>query len=125
MRVFLSRLFRKLFPSAFSPGVGSVFSNPFYFARRALYRNIGELGGRLSGRVLDVGCGTRPYRHLVNCTEYQGMEFDTPENRKSKKADLFYDGVRFPLPDASFDSVLCTRNTSSRPISSWGNWPAS
>ena len=37
------------------------------------------------------------------------MEFDTPENRKSKKADLFYDGVRFPLPDASFDSVLRTQ----------------
>ena len=94
---------------AFSTGIGSVFFNPFYFARKALKNNISELGQHLSGKILDVGCGTQPYKHLLHYTEYKGMEYDTPDNRKYKNADFFYDGAHFPLQDKSFDSVLCTQ----------------
>lgn len=93
---------------AFSSSFWAIFFNPYYFSRRELFANVKELGRFLSGKVLDVGCGTQPYRHLLHCTEYRGMEFDTPANRKNKKADYFYDGVFFPQADASFDSVLCT-----------------
>ena len=116
MKRFVHRVVTKLLPLhglfekyAFSSSPAAAFFNPFYFSRRELYDNIKELGGRLSGAVLDVGCGTQPYRHLLNCTQYRGLELDTPENRKKKKCDFFYDGVYFPLPDGSFDSVFCTQ----------------
>lgn len=112
----IKRIISKLFPVyilnekyAFSSSIGGVFFNPFYFARKSLFKAIKLYGRQLSGCLLDVGCGSQPYRHLVSCTEYKGMEFDTPDNRKNKKADYFYDGVYFPMPDNSYDAVLCTQ----------------
>ena len=61
------------------------------------------------GKVLDVGCGTKPYESMIPHTEYVGLEFDAPENRASKKADIFYDGLYFPLKDSGFDSILTTQ----------------
>lgn len=94
---------------AFSSSFWGVFFNPFYFARKALFINIKDLCQHLSGRILDIGCGSSPYKSLLQYTEYKGMEYDTPDNRKYKKADYFYDGIHFPLQNSSFDSVLCTQ----------------
>lgn len=94
---------------AFSSKWYAVFFNPFFFARKNLHKNISELCGNLSGRVLDVGCGSKPYKKMILHTDYIGLEFDTPENRVSKQAEYFYDGVYFPLKDAEFDSILTTQ----------------
>jgi SAM-dependent methyltransferase len=91
------------------PGLVGVFVNPFYFARRELFSAVRDLAPRLEGRVLDVGCGNKPYQPLVRATEYVGLELDTPENRASKNADAFYDGCSFPFPDRSFDAVICNQ----------------
>jgi hypothetical protein len=34
--------------------------NPFYHARRALFRTVKQLAQQLDGRILDVGCGSMP-----------------------------------------------------------------
>jgi len=91
------------------PGLTGVFVNPFYFARRELFTAIRELGARLGGRVLDVGCGVRPYERLIPAREYVGLELDTPEARARHRADAYYDGTRFPYADADFDGVLCNQ----------------
>jgi SAM-dependent methyltransferase len=91
------------------PGLVGLFVNPFYFARRELLRAVQALAPQLRGRVLDVGCGSRPYEGMVAAREYIGLELDTPENRLTKKADLFYDGRGLPFPDASFDAVICNQ----------------
>lgn len=91
----------------FQPTYLSLFINPFYHARKALYINIKSLSDNISGRVLDVGCGNKPYRSLFNCEEYVGLEIDTPKNRQNQIADLFYDGNRFPAKDRSFDNIIC------------------
>lgn len=90
----------------FFPGLAGIFINPFYFARKGLARHISELAGNITGKTLDVGCGTKPYAHLYCSDEYVGLEIDTPENRASKKAEYFYDGSRFPFADATFDSMV-------------------
>lgn len=56
-------------------------------------------------RVLDVGCGPKPYypffrRHAV---EYVGVDVDNPA------ADLQGNVESLPVPDRSFDVVLCTQ----------------
>lgn len=93
----------------FRPGAFGWLVNPFYFARRELHAHLSDLLGRLHGEVLDVGCGTMPYRDLVKATRYVGLDYDTPLRRGAGLADVFYDGVRFPVPDASFDGALCTQ----------------
>lgn len=89
-------------------GLG-VLINPFYFARRGLLRELGRHFPRLTGDVLDVGCGNKPYRELVPAARYVGLDVDTPFTRRVAAADVFYDGRTFPLPDAAFDGVLCSQ----------------
>src|SRR3989337_653607 len=85
------------------PGPLGLLVNPFYFARRGLYAAVKALGPEIGGRVLDVGCGDRPYERLIGAREYVGLELDTPESRARNRADAYYNGHRFPFADGSFD----------------------
>ena len=91
------------------PGLLGLLVNPFYFARRGLLLAVREFGPGIHGRVLDVGCGNRPYESLVDSSEYVGLELDTPENRQTKNADIYYDGKTFPVASDSFDAVVCNQ----------------
>jgi len=65
------------------------------------------------GKLLDVGCGEKPHEAIFApyVTSYVGIEHastfaTTASGSKPPKADYFYDGVRLPFDDASFDTVL-------------------
>jgi len=100
---------RKLDKEQFQPGIAGLFVNPFYFARKGLYSSMSTMARHLKGRILDVGCGQRPYENLFETTGYVGLEIDTQENRKTKKADIFYDGNVFPFKDGEFDGVVANQ----------------
>lgn len=72
-----------------------------------MHKNIKAFASKISGNVLDVGCGNKPYEGLFKCNRYVGLEYDNEANRESKKADFFYDGKTFPFADAEFDSIIC------------------
>lgn len=93
----------------FNPGTLGLFVNPFYFARKGLYRELTPLSRQLSGKLLDVGCGSKPYRNLFSVTDYIGLEVDTPRNRAAGYADSFYDGKTFPFGNGDFDSVFASQ----------------
>jgi SAM-dependent methyltransferase len=93
----------------FHPGPLGWLLNPFYFARVGLRKGMKELGPHLRGRILDVGCGSKPYRELIAAEHYVGMEIDTPQTRTAHSADVYYDGMNFPVGDAEFDGVLCSQ----------------
>jgi SAM-dependent methyltransferase len=99
----IKRYFNK---QQFQPDVLGLFVNPFYFARKGLHENISALAEKVSGKILDVGCGQKPYEKLFRFSQYIGLELDSPDNRRSKKADYFYDGLKFPFRDGEFDSVV-------------------
>ncbi len=93
----------------FDPGILGIFTNPFYISRKELRRRFSALAPKLSGRLLDVGCGEKPYEKLFTAaSEYVGLEYDGPRQRAVSKADVFYDGVTFPFPSQSFDSVFAS-----------------
>jgi SAM-dependent methyltransferase len=93
----------------FFPGLLGLFVNPFYFARSGLRDAMTEFAPMLSGRLLDVGCGTKPYRSLFAVDTYIGLDIDSETSRKRGIADHFYDGNVFPFADSSFDAVLCNQ----------------
>jgi SAM-dependent methyltransferase len=104
-----SALERRWCREQFHPGWLGVALNPFFLARRALRSAIAAAAPRLSGRLLDVGCGTKPYRELFAVQEYVGLDIDSETTRRLAIADLLYDGSTFPVPDAAFDAVLCNQ----------------
>lgn len=94
----------------FRPGLISFLLSPFFHARFSLWRFISRVGGRWSGRMLDVGCGGRPYHPLFSPElEQIGLDIDQERNRNRGRADVFYDGSVFPFEDANFDSILCSQ----------------
>lgn len=100
-------LLKKIYTNEqFNPKFVGLFINPFYFARKGLYLHVSELIKNLNGKLLDVGCGTKPYAPLCNVSEYIGLEIDDEGNRNHKYADAFYDGKIIPFEKNTFDSVL-------------------
>lgn len=73
---------------------------------RPLYRDLRRVLGGLSGRVLDVGCGAKPYRDWFGpVTAYVGLDVvDGPE------VDVVVDPHEpWPLADATFDVLLASQ----------------
>ncbi len=92
----------------FYPGFFGLFFNPFFFARRELVRHIGLCASAMTGKILDVGCGKKPYQKLfTNAGEYIGMDIEiSGHDHSQEEIDVFYDGKTFPFADQSIDSVL-------------------
>lgn len=102
--------FRGYLPSTYVfPGLIGLFVNPFYFAQKGLCKAISELAPSISGRLLDVGCGSKPYKSLFAVEAYIGLDIDSDMSRKRGIADYLYDGTVFPFTDGSFDAVLCNQ----------------
>ena len=93
----------------FDPGWLGWLVNPFFLARRGLMTHLKPLLRELTGEVLDVGCGRKPYQALVKAKKYVGLDFDSPVTRELATADAFYDGGEFPFGAGQFDGVLCTQ----------------
>ena len=105
----IERLRRAYYAEQYHPGVLGLFINPFFLARRSLWGAIASFAGHLHGPLLDVGCGSKPYRSLFAVESYVGLDIDSEVARLRGVADAFYDGNRFPFPDAQYQSVLCNQ----------------
>lgn len=85
-----------------------IILNDFYLPRRSLYTFIKTESNHVQGRILDIGCGEKPYANLFSSTEYIGIDIETTEKYHEKhKTDLFYNGVDLPFENNSFDSIVC------------------
>lgn len=63
----------------------------------------------LRGRLIDIGCGRKPYADMVrgHVTEHVGV--DQPQSMHGIDAvDLLGTAYAIPAPDESFDSAICT-----------------
>ncbi len=105
----LARLRARFWREQYEPTWLGLLVNPFWFARRGLLHGLRRHFPALTGEVLDVGCGHKPYRALVPAARYVGLDIDNAFTRRVGAAEVFYDGGAFPLPDASFDAVLCSQ----------------
>ncbi|MGQ0737755.1 MAG: methyltransferase domain-containing protein [Bacteroidota bacterium] len=62
------------------------------------------------GKVLDIGCGYKPYQKLFNenkqVTGYTGCDVN---QTSLNTVDIICDAEKIPLPDKSIDTVFCTQ----------------
>lgn len=66
------------------------------------------------GRLLDLGCGAKPYQAIFApfVASHYGVDFKGTADLHygdATKADLFVDGAETGLPAESFDTLLCTQ----------------
>lgn len=60
-------------------------------------------------RILDVGCGLRPYEVFFPQCTYIGIDVPVSGREASgKRPDHEFDGTNIPLQDGSFDVIICT-----------------
>ena len=93
----------------FTPNILGILINPFFIARYSLFKSLKPFFTKLNGKVLDIGCGTKPYEKYINCNNYIGLEYDSEISRQHSKADFYYDGKKTPFEGNSFSSVLCNQ----------------
>lgn len=94
---------------SFQPSFWAVFFLPTFIIRKGLFKGVKSFSHLLKGRLLDVGCGSKPYQNLfLNVTEYIGMDIEVSGNDKDNKKyiDVYYDGKTIPFDSNSFDSVI-------------------
>jgi SAM-dependent methyltransferase len=103
------KLFHKYYlKQRFFPDAFSIVINPFYFIRKSLLKEIRLVANELTGKLLDFGCGSKPYRSLFTAVnEYIGIDVENEEHdHKNEDIDIFYDGKNIPFEDETFDSIL-------------------
>lgn len=80
-----------------------------YFTRKGIKEGILAFAGELKGKMLDFGCGSKPYRNCFTVDQYVGVDYENEgHSHKNEQIDVFYDGKNIPFEDGYFDSVLCT-----------------
>jgi SAM-dependent methyltransferase len=81
------------------------------FQVRTVYRALRKVVPGLRGKVIDVGCGESPYRHLTTEGEatYTGIDIqDAGKFGYENSAAIHFDGRSISAPDESFDHFICT-----------------
>ena len=93
---------------AFIAPRAGLYSVPIYIHRQPLLTSARKAAAKIVGRVLDVGCGRKPYRNVFShAVEYVGVDLASSPHL-NPGIDFIYDGRILPFGDASFDSVVCT-----------------
>lgn len=83
--------------------------NNYYLVYKPLFKDLEKsVTTYAKGRVLDIGCGNKPYEQMFTgrITEYIGCDI---VQSSEKKVDVISEATNIPLPDASFDTVFSTQ----------------
>lgn len=66
-----------------------------------------DYSSRLTGRLLEIGCGFLPYRDMFRATVTRYIASDI--NPRMSSPEVVCDGTRLSFSAGSFDAVLCTQ----------------
>lgn len=92
-------------PKSFNPGI----SSPTWITRKLLLNGVLQHAPALKGKLLDFGCGAKPYQSLFSVDEYIGVDFQGEgHDHSNEQIDVYYDGKTLPFDNDSFDSIFST-----------------
>ena len=92
----------------YDPGTIGIFINPFYFLRKGIIDGISANKKYLKGKMMDFGCGTKPYKNILDVEEYIGVDIELPDDKVNNQVDVYYDGKTMPFKTNYFESVLAS-----------------
>jgi SAM-dependent methyltransferase len=82
----------------------------FYSVKKAILDSLKSNLPNFYGNLIDIGCGNQPYKELLlsnpKVKSYTGLDIDYPFAQT--KPDLYWDGKKIPLADATMDTVILT-----------------
>ena len=82
--------------------------NPSRYRLRQFATRAAAQGGSKDFRVLDAGAGKAPFRGLFDHVTYETADFGQV-NKTYAQLDHVCDLTAIPVPDSSYDLVLCTQ----------------
>jgi SAM-dependent methyltransferase len=80
-------------------------AHPLHTANALLRENMHRNAGYVTGAVLDVGCGSKPYASLFCYTRYVGVELPPAD---PAVVDVYASALHLPFADRVFDTVIST-----------------
>lgn len=88
--------------------VPNIHWNSLYFQRILILESIKNIANLVKGDLLDIGCGTQPYRSLFKkIKSYTGIDVNSSCHELSPDV-IIYDGESIPFPPNSFDWAMST-----------------
>ncbi len=101
------KIIKTLKKEMFNPKLIGFFFNPFFIIRRGIYKSVKSNGKHLSGKLLDFGCGSKPYVELFSVSEYIGLDIkESGHSHENEFIDVYYDGNTIPFENDHFDSIF-------------------
>lgn len=85
----------------------SIF-DPHFLGRHYFNRNLREVAAAAAGRLVDVGCGQKPFRSFLSPRRYVGVDlphFSGGMADAAPAADVYADGGSLPFREGSVDTV--------------------
>jgi ubiquinone/menaquinone biosynthesis C-methylase UbiE len=82
------------------------------FQTNTVYQDLRKFLPTIQGKVVDIGCGQSPYKHLLNSqkTQYYGLDIEDANQKFDYENSQIipFDGQNIPLADSSIDGFICT-----------------
>jgi SAM-dependent methyltransferase len=88
--------------------LGFTYLHPRYLAMRELRRVVAELSVQLTGQVIDIGCGKKPYAsYLIRVDRHYGLDVPTTIHGLAH-VDVIGSALALPIADGVLDGCLCS-----------------
>ena len=83
-------------------------SDPYYLHHRSLFADLRAVAVHAHGRLLDLGCGNKPYQGIFakHVTEHIGCDI---VQSSLQEVDIICPATDLPIENGSFDTVVCTQ----------------
>jgi SAM-dependent methyltransferase len=91
------------------PAPRTTLFDPHFHGRHHFNRELRSVAGGDLGRLLDIGCGDKPFRSFLSPRRYVGVDllrFGGGMVGAVAAADVFADGLRLPFRSGAFDTVV-------------------
>lgn len=82
--------------------------HPYYLHYRSLFADLASASQYACGRLLDIGCGNKPYKRMFAARVNEHIGCDVAQSDK-REVDIICSATEIPVADGSFDTVLSTQ----------------
>lgn len=104
----IGKIKKSLQESAFIPNIFSILRHDFII-RKWIYKWIKNNKNFIAWKVLDFGCGEKPYKDVLTFDKYIGVDFKKSWHDDSQNnVDFFWDWKTLPFENNEFDSIIST-----------------